>query len=83
MWHRRLGDLRNYHGSAGSPVLYKDRIFIYQDHNGSATLGSFVAALSNPTGDVVRKTERPESVGWGTPGVVKKGARDENIVNRQ
>jgi outer membrane protein assembly factor BamB len=36
VWHRDLGEIRNYHGSAGSPVLYKDRLFLYQDHSGSA-----------------------------------------------
>ena len=34
-WHRPIGRLANYHGSAGSPVLYKDRLFIYQDHGGT------------------------------------------------
>ena len=81
--HCKLGDLRNYHGSAGSPVLYKDRIFLYQDHNGSATLGSFVAAFNARTGDVIWKTDRQESVGWGTPVVVHTGTRDELIVNSQ
>jgi hypothetical protein len=74
VWHRKLGDLRNYHGSAGSPVLYKDRLFLYQDHGGSATLGSFVAAFNARTGDVIWKTDREESVGWGTPVVVKAGS---------
>src|SRR5687767_12020036 len=83
VWHRKLGDLRNYHGSAGSPVLYKDRIFIYQDHGGSSTLGSFVAAFNARTGDVIWKTDRQESVGWGTPVVVNTGTRDELIVNSQ
>ena len=35
--HRSSASLSNYHGSAGSPVLYKDRVFLYQDHSGSAT----------------------------------------------
>ena len=48
----------NYHGSAGSPVLYKDRLFIYQDHDGSATLRSFVAAFDTRTGNVMWKTDR-------------------------
>ena len=83
VWHRRLGELRNYHGSAGSPVLYKDRLFIYQDHGGSATLGSFVAAFSARTGEVIWKTDREESIGWGTPVVIRAGTRDELIVNSQ
>ena len=35
VWHRKFGVIDNYHGPAGSPVLYKDRVFLYQDHDGS------------------------------------------------
>ena len=83
LWHQKLGDLRNYHGSAGSPVLYKDRLFIYQDHDGSGTLGSFVAAFKASTGEVIWKKDRAETVGWGTPIVIDAGDRDELIVSSQ
>ena len=84
VWHTKLGDLGNYHGSAGSPVLYKDRIFLYQDHDGTATLGSFVAAFDAKTGQgalEARPQRRP--VGWGTPIVIHAGDRDELIVSSQ
>jgi outer membrane protein assembly factor BamB len=83
VWHRKLGDLSNYHGSAGSPVLYKDRLFLYQDHDGSATTRSFVAAIDARTGAVRWKKDRVESVGWGTPIVIHAGNRDELIVSSQ
>jgi outer membrane protein assembly factor BamB len=83
VWTRKLGDLRNYHGSAGSPVLYKDRIFIYQDHSGSENLGSFAAAFNARTGTVIWKTDRAESVGWGTPVVVDAGDHDELVINSE
>lgn len=83
LWHQKLGDLKNYHGSAGSPVLYKDRIFLYQDHSGAGSLGSFVAAFDAATGKVLWKTDRSASVGWGTPVVITTGSRDELIVNGQ
>jgi outer membrane protein assembly factor BamB len=83
VWHQKLGDLRNYHGSAGSPVLYKDRLFIYQDHGGSQNLRSFVAAFDAKTGSVIWKKDRTATVGWGTPVVITAGARDELIVNSQ
>ena len=35
VWHRKFGAIDNYHGPAGSPVLYKDRLFLYQDQDGS------------------------------------------------
>lgn len=83
LWHEKLGDLKNYHGSAGSPVLYKDRLFLYQDHGGTGNLGSFVAAFDAATGKVLWKTDRTASVGWGTPVVITTGERDELIVNGQ
>ena len=69
---RRSAALANYHGSAGSPVLYKDRVFIYQDHGGSEA-----AARSSPP-----SRPKPASrcggrratrdVGWGTPVVITR-----------
>jgi outer membrane protein assembly factor BamB len=81
VWHQKVGDLNNYHGSAGSPVLYKDRIFIFQDHGGA--IGSFVAAFSAKTGEVVWKKERSAGVGWGTPIVIDAGDHHELIVSSQ
>jgi rhodanese-related sulfurtransferase/outer membrane protein assembly factor BamB len=46
VWHKDLGDVDNYHGSAGSPLLYRNRIILYQDFDG----GSFVAAFDAKTG---------------------------------
>ncbi len=83
VWHTKLGDLSNYHGSAGSPVLYKDRLFLYQDHDGTATLGSYVAAFDARTGKVLWKTDRTASVGWGTPIVIRTGDHDELVINSQ
>ena len=83
VWHQKLGDVRNYHGSAGSPVLHKDRVFIYQDHDGSSSLGSFVAAFNARTGAVIWKKDRVESVGWGTAIVIDAGGREELIVSSQ
>jgi outer membrane protein assembly factor BamB len=83
VWHRKIGDLNNYHGSAGSPVLYKDRLFMYQDHQGSANLTSFVAAFDIKTGETIWWKDRVERTGWGTPVVISTGTRDELIVSSQ
>ena len=82
-WHRPVGRIANYHGSAGSPALYKDRLFIYQDHDGSEAGGSFVAAFDTATGKEVWRTPRDARVGWGTPVVITAGGRDELIVSSQ
>jgi outer membrane protein assembly factor BamB len=79
VWHQNLGDVDNYHGSAGSPLLYKDRIILYQDFDGA----SFVAAFNARTGKPQWRTSRRAQVGWGTPVAVRVGQRDEIIVSSQ
>jgi outer membrane protein assembly factor BamB len=79
LWHRQIEDLDNYHGSAGSPILYEHTVIIYQDHRGA----SFVAALDQATGDVVWRRDREASTGWGTPIVIDTGERHELIVSSQ
>ncbi|MBA2303541.1 MAG: PQQ-binding-like beta-propeller repeat protein [Acidobacteria bacterium] len=82
-WHNPVGRLANTHGSAGSPVLYKDRIFLYQDHKGTEATGAYVGAFDKKTGKQIWKTNRVETVGWGTPVVIRAGDRDELIVSSQ
>jgi outer membrane protein assembly factor BamB len=83
VWHRKFGPLDNYHGPAGSPVLYKDRVFLYQDHQGTSPQPAFVAAFDAKTGKTIWETPRSATVGWGTPIVLSTGTRDELVVNGQ
>ena len=83
VWHRKFGVIDNYHGPAGSPVLYRDRIFLYQDQNATASQTAFVAAFDKATGRTLWQTPRTETVGWGTPVVVDVGDRDELVVSGQ
>jgi outer membrane protein assembly factor BamB len=78
-WHQDLGPIDNYHGPAGSPLLYKGRVILFQDHGRAA----FVAAFDGRTGKPIWRTPREAYVGWGTPVVVRVGARDELIVSGQ
>ena len=79
LWHRDLGPMDAYHGAAGSPLLYKNRIILYQDQQS----GSFIAAFETRTGEPVWRTPREASVGWGTPIAIHVAGRDEIIVNGQ
>jgi hypothetical protein len=79
VWHEDLGPMGNYHGTAGSPLLYRDRIILYQDHGGD----SFVAAFDARTGRQRWRTSRDAQVGWGTPVAVRVGDHDELIVSSQ
>jgi outer membrane protein assembly factor BamB len=83
LWHRRFGVIDNYHGPAGSPVLYKDRIFLYQDQNPTTSQNAFVAAFDKATGKTLWQTPRSETVGWGTAVVIDVGAHDELVVSSQ
>jgi outer membrane protein assembly factor BamB len=79
VWHRSLGALQNYHGTAGSPLLYKDRLILFQDHAG----GAFVTALDAATGRPLWRTGRQTSVGWSTPIAIRAFDHDEIIVSSQ
>ena len=83
VWQHKFGIIDNYHGPAGSPVLYKDRIFIYQDANPAPGQTAFVGAFDKATGKPIWQTPRRESVGWGTAVVITTGERDELIVSSQ
>ena len=79
VWHAQVPKLDNYHGSAGSPVLYQNTVILYQDHQGQ----SFVVAFHKQTGNMIWRTKRDARTGWGTPVVIRAGRRDELIVSSQ
>jgi outer membrane protein assembly factor BamB len=78
-WRQDLGQIDAYHGTAGSPLLYRDRIILYQDQYN----GSFIGAFDTRTGRQLWRTRREASVGWGAPIAIRVGNRDEIIVNGQ
>lgn len=77
LWHRSLGRFDNYHGTAGSPLLYKDKLILFQDHSA----GGFVTALNAADGKPLWRTPRRGSVGWSTPVALHAFGRDEVIVS--
>jgi len=79
LWTRDLGVGRPYHGPAGSPLLYGDRVILYQDQSPNA----FIAAFDVRTGQQVWRTARQGTVGWGTPVAVRVGTRVEIVVSGQ
>ena len=79
LWHQGLGQMEAYHGTAGSPLLYKDRIILYQDQYRD----SFVAAFDASTGRPLWRTRRDARVGWGTPIAIRVVDHDEIIVHSQ
>ena len=79
VWQRDLGPMDAYHGTAGSPLLLRDRLILYQDQFSD----SFIAAFDTRTGRELWRTRRNANVGWGTPIAIRAAGRDEVIVNSQ
>ena len=67
---------RNGWGSAGSPVLHRDRIFIVNDNDEK----SFAVALDAKTGRQLWRVEREEKSNWATPYVWQNAQRAELIT---
>jgi outer membrane protein assembly factor BamB len=79
VWHQDIGPLDSYHGSAGSLLLYKNRLILFQDQY----RGGFVGAFDTRTGKPMWRTPRSAYAGWGTPVAVRVGDHDEIIVSSQ
>ena len=79
LWQRDLGPIQAYHGAAGSPLLYKNRIILYQDQYRD----SFIAAFDTRTGQQIWRTPREANTGWGTPIAIRFAGHDEVIVSSQ
>jgi outer membrane protein assembly factor BamB len=63
-------------GSAASPVLYQDRLFIVSDNEEK----SFVVALDTKTGRQFWRAERDEKSNWATPYIWQNEKRTELIT---
>ncbi|MGH9844146.1 MAG: PQQ-binding-like beta-propeller repeat protein [Blastocatellia bacterium] len=63
-------------GTAASPVVHQDRIYIINDNDQQ----SFLAAYDKKTGKEVWKVEREVGTNWATPYIWESGARTELIV---
>jgi outer membrane protein assembly factor BamB len=76
-WHAPVGPMMAPHGPGGSPLLYKDRVIVFQDHQ----KGGFIAAFDAKTGARRWLTNRTETTGWSTPIAIRAGGRDEIVVS--
>ena len=83
VWHRDFGQIHATHGTAGSVLLYQDRVIFYQDMQRGSQVRSFIAALDARTGETVWWRDRKEDTGWGTPIAIRVGDHDEIVVSSQ
>jgi outer membrane protein assembly factor BamB len=88
-WHNDTGPTANYHGPAGSPLLYHDFVIVYQDQGASfgrffgGQSESFIAAIDRSTGRTAWRKPREASVGWGTPIAIRVNGQDQILVHGQ
>jgi len=76
-WHAPVVPTTAPHGPGGSPLLYKDRLIVFQDH----MKGGFIAAFDAKTGARRWWTNRTETTGWSTPIAIRAGGRDEIVIS--
>jgi outer membrane protein assembly factor BamB len=84
-WHTTFGPVSLYHGPGGSPVLYKDRLILFQEQRlmdrNATTAPGFMVALDTKTGREIWRQARTPQPGWSTPLAIRAGDRDEIIVS--
>ncbi len=78
LWSKPMPALRTRSGwgSAGSPVLHKDRIYVVNDNDDQ----SFIAAFNKLTGEEVWRVDRDEGSNWSTPFVWENDRRTEIVT---
>jgi len=65
LWERDFGQMEIVmsFGEGSSPSVYKDKVIVLWDHEGS----SFIVALDKKTGKDVWRVEREEKTSWASP----------------
>jgi outer membrane protein assembly factor BamB len=78
LWSKRFGSfkIRYDWGTAASPVLYEDRLYIVNDNEEE----SFLVALDKETGEQIWRIDRDEKSNWATPYIWKNELRTELIT---
>jgi outer membrane protein assembly factor BamB len=78
LWSKEFASLKtsNNWGTAASPVLYEDKLFIQNDNDQQ----SFLVALNKETGEQIWRVERDEKSNWATPYIWKNQQRTELVT---
>lgn len=78
LWSQKWGAFKTRlaWGTAASPVLYKDRIYIVNDNDQE----SFLLALDKKTGKQIWRVERDEKSNWATPYIWENELRTEIVT---
>lgn len=79
LWSKHWGPFNTRYGwgTAASPVLHENRIYIVNDNDDQ----SFLVALDKKTGKKIWRVERDEKSNWATPYVWKSERRAEIVTS--
>jgi outer membrane protein assembly factor BamB len=79
VWERDLGRMEKAmsFGEGSSPVLYKDKLIVLRDHQGT----SMLHVLDKKTGEIIWEVERDEVTSWSTPFVIEYNGRLQLVTN--
>lgn len=78
IWSQKFGHFKTRYGwgTAASPVLHGERIFVVNDNDEQ----SFLVALDKKTGKQLWRVERDEKSNWATPFVWENAQRTELVL---
>jgi outer membrane protein assembly factor BamB len=78
LWSKKWGPFATRYGwgTAASPVLYKDRLYVVNDNDTE----SFMVALNKKTGEQIWRVEREQGTNWATPYIWETGSRTEIVT---
>jgi outer membrane protein assembly factor BamB len=78
LWSKKWGPYATRYGwgTAASPVVYKDRIYVVNDNDTE----SFMVALNKKTGEQIWRVEREQGTNWATPYVWENASRTEIVT---
>lgn len=85
LWRKDLGEINLYHGPAGTPLLWEDRLILHQEQRTMSRSDpgdpGFIVAVDKVTGRQLWRRSRSPRAGWGSPVAVRVGDRVEIIVS--
>jgi len=78
LWSKQFGSFKTVYnwGTAASPVLHDDRLYIVNDNEQQ----SFVAAFDKATGEQIWRVGRDEKGNWATPYIWQNQKRTELVI---
>lgn len=78
LWCKHFDPIKMRHnwGTASSPVLYNDKLFIINDNDDK----SYLLALDSTTGNELFRVDRDEESNWSTPYIWKNPLRNELVT---